>query len=129
MGFMNPEGDAMITVGMAGAVVCAGVVILHLVTAESPLKQALSARPLVYLGLISYGLYLWHLPVYKLLYYQLDGLPWGVVATVAITLSLGLASLSYRFVEQPFLGHRRRRPEAPPASEAADPPAAHPLAA
>lgn len=129
MGFTDPEGDAMITVGMAAAVVCSGVIILHLVTAESPLKQALSSRVLVYLGLISYGLYLWHLPVYKLLYTQFDGLPWGVVAVVAITLSLTLASLSYRFVEQPFLGHRRRPPETPSTRETADPPAAHPVAA
>jgi len=129
MGFMDPEGDAMITVGMAAGVVCAGVIILHLVTAESPLKQVLSARPLAYLGLISYGLYLWHLPVYKLLYLQLDGLPWGVVAAVAITLSLALASLSYHVVEQPFLGHRRRPPEASEASTPADPPASRPVAA
>ena len=106
MGFMDPEGDAMITVGMAAAIVCSGVIILHLVTAESPLKQVLSSRVLVYLGLISYGLYLWHLPVYKLFYYQLDGLPWGVVAFLAIGSSLLLASLSYRFVEQPFLRKR-----------------------
>ena len=112
MGAMDPEGDAMITVGMAAAAVCAAVIILHLVTADSPLKHALSARPLVYLGLISYGLYLWHLPVYKLLYSQFDMAPWSLVAGGAIALSLALASLSYHLVEQPFLGHRRRPSDA-----------------
>lgn len=119
MGYMDPEGDAMITVGFAAAILCASVVILHLVTEESPLSRFLAWRPLVYLGLISYGLYLWHLPVYKLLYYQLDSWPWSVVAVIAITLSLTLASLSYRFVERPFLGHRQR--PAPPPRTATHP--------
>ena len=86
-----------------------------------PLSRLLSWRPLVYLGLISYALYLWHLPVYKLLYRQLDGWPWGLVAAIAVTLSLALASLSYRFVERPFLGHRRAaapNPSAVPSGEA-----------
>ncbi len=119
MGFMDPEGDAMITMGMAAAVVGAGVVMLHLVTAESPLKQALSARPLVYLGLISYGLYLWHLPVYKLLYSQFDTAPWSLVAAASIALSLVLAALSYHLVEKPFLGHRRRPPASSEQADAA----------
>ena len=108
MGAMDPEGDLMITVGFAAAIICASVVILHLVTEESPLSRFLAWRPLVYLGMISYGLYLWHLPVYKLLYHQLDGWRWGVVAALAVALSLALAALSYRFVERPFLGHRHR---------------------
>lgn len=118
MGFMDPEGDAMIVVGMTAAALCAAVVILHLVTAESPLERALGWRPLVFLGLISYGLFLWHLPVYKLLFYQLDSRPWALVATLAVALSLVLGSLSYYLVERPFLGHRR----APtPASTTAPP--------
>lgn len=127
MGVMDPEGDAMITVGMAAAAVCAAVVILHLVTARSPLKQALSARPLVYLGVISYGLYLWHLPVYKLLYSQFETAPWGLVAGVAIALSLVLASLSYHLVEQRFLGHRRRPPDTSGPVGAAGPPVPQPV--
>lgn len=106
MGFMDPEGDAMIVVGMAAAALCAAVVILHLVTARSPLGNALRWRPLVYLGVISYGLFLWHLPVYKLVFYQLDAQPWALVALTTVALSLALGSLSYHLVERPFLGHR-----------------------
>lgn len=113
MGAMDPEGDAMITVGFVAAILCASVVILHLVTDESPLSHLLSWRPLVYLGMISYALYLWHLPVYKLLYHQLEGWRWGLVAAIAIGISVALASLSYRFVERPFLGHRRAAAPAP----------------
>ncbi len=116
MGFTDPEGDAMITVGIAASILCAAVVILHLVTASSPLSRMLSWRPLVYLGLVSYGLYLWHLPVYKLLYYQFDDWPFPAVATLAITLSLALAAASYHLVERPFLGHRRRAEDPPVAT-------------
>ena len=120
MGTMDPEGDAMITVGFVAAIVCASIVILHLVTGESPLSRLLAWRPLVYLGLVSYALYLWHLPVYKLLYHQLDGWPWALVAAVAMALSLALAAVSYRFVERPFLGHRRAPAPAPAATPSAE---------
>lgn len=115
MGFADPEGDRMIVAGMSLATVCAGLVILHLITADSPLRRALSWSPLTFLGLISYGLYLWHLPVYKLLYFQAPGLPWWFVATAAVGLSLVLATVSYRLVERPFLGHRRAAPPEPVA--------------
>lgn len=116
LGFVDPEGDAMITLGIAASILCAAVVILHLVTATSPLARVLAWRPLVYLGLVSYGLYLWHLPVYKLLYYQFDGWSFLAVATLAITVSLALAAASYHLVERPFLGHRRRVEDPPVAT-------------
>jgi peptidoglycan/LPS O-acetylase OafA/YrhL len=56
-------------------------------------------RPVVYLGVISYGLYLWHVPVTK----ALAAFPGPVVAA----LSIGIAAVSYRWIEQPFL---RRKP-------------------
>ena len=113
MGFADPEGDFMIVGGMAAASICAGVIVLHLVTSDSRLKQMLGWRPLTLLGLISYGLYLWHLPVYKLLFYQAPGLPWWLVATVAVALSVALAAASYALVERRFLGHRRVPAEVP----------------
>jgi len=52
------------------------------------------------LGRISYGLYLWHIPVYV-------ALGWVVGLPIAIL----VAVLSYRFVEQPFLTRRHRTRE------------------
>lgn len=58
--------------------------------------------PLVGLGAISYGVYLWHVP----LWHGLEPLP-GPYRTVAmIGGSIALAALSYRFIEQPFLRRR-----------------------
>lgn len=59
--------------------------------------------PLVWIGRISYGLYLWHWPV-RWFIYQKKGLPDSVPQLVtAVVLSISLTSLSYYFVEKPFL--------------------------
>lgn len=72
---------------------------------------------LVYLGKISYGLYLVHMPIFWLLFD--DGKEWpagahffgyhrplGVV--IAMVLTLGIASLSYRYFERPILRLKNR---------------------
>ena len=60
--------------------------------------RSLELRPLRYAGKISYGLYLWHYPVFIVLGWEL-GLP----------VSIGCAVLSYRYVEQPFLRRKAHR--------------------
>jgi peptidoglycan/LPS O-acetylase OafA/YrhL len=67
-----------------------------------PLRSALSLRPLVWLGAISYGVYLYHWPVFVLLRergWELSRPP-GLI--VALSITIGLAVLSYRIVEQPI---------------------------
>ena len=66
------------------------------------LARWLSWRPLVFVGLISYSLYLWHWPVIVLLKYYLvrDLGTWDICAAVA--LMTGCAVLSWRYVERPF---------------------------
>lgn len=64
--------------------------------------RALSFRPIVFVGLISYSLYLWHWPIFvygKRLFF--DRMDLGVVS-VMIAASVVLAVLSWRFVETPF---------------------------
>ena len=66
--------------------------------------RLLSAPPLVFVGLISYSLYLWHWPL--MVFQRTDGfLISGSSATaklVVIMVSIAVAILSWRFVEQPF---------------------------
>jgi peptidoglycan/LPS O-acetylase OafA/YrhL len=59
------------------------------------------ATPLVYVGLRSYSLYLWHWPIYVLMRwtYGLETLAQQIVA-ITLTIALGLAS--YSFVETPI---------------------------
>lgn len=54
-----------------------------------------------FFGLISYSLYLWHWPVFVLSSYLRDGYAHPAEAVVWMALSVALAWLSWRFVEQP----------------------------
>lgn len=64
--------------------------------------QLLSARVFVWIGLLSYSFYLWHWPVFVYANaISIDGVQrWEAVGW--ILLALGLAWLSWRFVELPF---------------------------
>ena len=65
-------------------------------------SRLLSLRPVVFIGLISYSLYLWHWPLLSLArHLTLDPLT-GVQRSAIVALSVLLASLSWRFVEQPL---------------------------
>jgi peptidoglycan/LPS O-acetylase OafA/YrhL len=58
-----------------------------------------------YVGTISYGIYLWHLPVIKFMKTLTVNPPQMLIATLAIT--LGLASLSWHTFEKPLIGLSR----------------------
>ncbi len=74
------------------------------------LATALSAPPLVGLGKISYGLYLWHYPVIVVLGERMTGQPSWVRWTVATAVSLALAIISWHIVERPWLRRKPRQP-------------------
>lgn len=67
---------------------------------QGSLNKALSIRPLVYLGRISYSWYLWHWGLFAL--YQSLVPMWLLIGS-----SCGLAALSYHFVELPLQRKRR----------------------
>lgn len=66
-------------------------------------------KPVLLIGLISYSLYLWHWPVLAFMHILWNDLSIGQ-SLLALLLSLFLAIVSYRFVEQPL---RKMRPGAP----------------
>lgn len=82
-------------------------VVLHAATGRGILVSALSLRPVVYVGLISYELYLWHYPVLMLLRRVVSAETWLVVATGAVC-SLALAAGTRAFLEKPALAWRDR---------------------
>lgn len=104
-------GPSNIPLYAAAAVMCGSMLWLSLKV--SWLSRLLSARPLVYLGKRSFGLYVFH--VAGNVFAREVLIPWlGIdptsegaywFAALALTglLAAGMAILSYRFIERPFL--------------------------
>ncbi|WP_421120292.1 acyltransferase family protein [Aquihabitans daechungensis] len=95
-GFLYDGGLALC--GLAAAVVIAAI--SH--SEPGLLSRALSFRPLCYLGLISYGIYLWHWPVITTVTAGRVGFGGLELTALRIGLSLGLALLSFYLIEQPI---------------------------
>ena len=93
---MSPSWRGMLATVAAGALVC-GVVLAE----DSRLTKVLSHPVPVYLGKISYGTYLWHWPVIKLLEETVTTRP-VVVAAIAVPISTLIAAVSYQVLETPI---------------------------
>ncbi len=93
-----PGAAALLPVAGAWLVIFAGR------TGPTWVGRALSLRPVVYVGLISYSLYLWHWPVVVIVEALSLDVPTLGGAVLIVAVSLGAAALSYRFIERPFRG-------------------------
>ena len=90
------------------ASVGAGLVIASSEHGISWVGRLLSLRPIVFIGLISYSLYLWHWPL--IVFQRTDGLLGvsGEMTKLAlIVVSIGIAWLSWKYVEMPFRSRAR----------------------
>jgi peptidoglycan/LPS O-acetylase OafA/YrhL len=70
-------------------------------------RVVLSSRPLVWFGLISFPLYLWHWPLLSLATIVQSETPSRTLRVAAVAASILLAWLTYRFVERPLRSTRR----------------------
>jgi peptidoglycan/LPS O-acetylase OafA/YrhL len=84
---------------------CALVLIACALQRAPLVARALSWTPLRLLGLVSYGVYLWHWPIYVVLTEERVHLSGVALLGVRLGVTLGIAALSYRVLEQPI---RRR---------------------
>ena len=90
-----------------------GAVALSLVTAAliaglecgSPVGRLMSLRPLVLVGLCSYGMYLWHFPVIVFTNLWLGSTTAPGFAALAVAVTFAVTAVSYVVVERPI---RRR---------------------
>lgn len=75
------------------------------------LPRALSWSPLVFLGTVSYSVYVWHYGIFAAV--ERHGVDWPAPARLAVAwvASLAVATASHRYLERPFL-RRRPRPVA-----------------
>jgi len=82
----------------------AGIFVVCAVTGETVVARGLSVRPVVFLGGISYSLYLWHLPL--LVAFAGVDRELGLPTIAAVAVAIALASCSRKFIEVPFLLRR-----------------------
>jgi peptidoglycan/LPS O-acetylase OafA/YrhL len=78
----------------------------------SAVNRLLAARPLVFVGLLSYPLYLWHLPVQTFRNYLMVTPPGPMDFAVQLAVLALLAFASWKFIESP-LRQRRWLPSNP----------------
>ena len=82
------------------------------IAARGPLARALfENRVAIFLGTVSYSLYLWHWPIADALAARLNAHAQGLARFTAIAapLVLAAAALSYAAIERPFLRLKRAR--------------------
>ena len=82
-------------------------------------RRVLALRPLAFVGLVSYGVFLWHLTWIQLLErwgFDSSWAGWMVVATAG---AVALGSASYYAVERPALSLKRLVPRRPTAGTSA----------
>jgi peptidoglycan/LPS O-acetylase OafA/YrhL len=105
----GPEFDpTRYRVGFTLQALSGGVLIVGAVRDSGLLRRSLSLPPLVFVGRISYGLYLWHLPAMVLVWQLLPEVPRAIAAFGGIALGLSIAVLSYYVLERPLLRLKRR---------------------
>lgn len=108
-----PVGDALgsWTDRLVPSVVAALAVVVVVAVVQRPTGPAarvLSVPPLVALGRISYGLYIWHLPIFKLTPPRLLPSSPVLADVVLVALSVAVAVVSYVVVERPALRLKAR---------------------
>lgn len=85
---------------------CIGTALLiYSCNLDHPLSALLRSKVLVFIGLISYSLYLWHWPIFSFLRYRGIELSFAIGAA-AIALALVLAYLTWKLVELPIRNQR-----------------------
>ena len=87
---------------------CAAIVIAA-ARVDGPFARALAWRPLARLGLISYGVYLFHWPVFLWLTADRTGLAPVPLLALRLLVTLTISLASFVFVEQPILRGNRLR--------------------
>jgi peptidoglycan/LPS O-acetylase OafA/YrhL len=111
--YMSPDGATLAIFGYTLLAVTAAVIIVDCRFNPASLSaRLLSWPPLARLGIISYGVYLWHLPIMAI--FATSGVGFGFPQqAVGLLLVLAIASLSHHGLERPLLQWSASRRAAP----------------
>ncbi|MGH7980844.1 MAG: acyltransferase family protein, partial [Limisphaerales bacterium] len=95
----------MYEVGWFLTSVFTAILIVHLVySPKSVIHWILGSPPLAYLGTISYGFYVWHFPIFRIMRVH-DPEHWRMIA---VPLAAAATMFSYYVVERPCLRLKKR---------------------
>ncbi len=116
LGLAGAAGTLLLTTTLSGvsAVAYQGGFLLSALSAAAlitgavcvvggPIDRALSVRPMVWMGTVSYGAYLWHYPVLIELDSSRTGLTGFPLLVARVVVTFTLAGLSYYLVERPVM--------------------------
>ena len=92
--------------GGLGAVALASAAVIAAASFGGPVARLLAFEPLRLLGVISYGVYLIHWPVYLSLDAKTTGLAPAALLALRVGVTVALAAVSYRLVERPIRSGR-----------------------
>jgi peptidoglycan/LPS O-acetylase OafA/YrhL len=107
---LMPDADQLFRGGFLITSIVTAVVIACVVTPNSNLNSILGLAPFVWVGKRSYGLYLWHWPVFQLTRERVDVdiSGWELFA-VRMFVTLVLVEISYQCIERPIRERRMMR--------------------
>lgn len=75
-----------------------------------PLRRLLELEGIVWVGKVSYGLYLFHWPIFVLVHPDRFGWPGPVLFAIRMLLTVAVTIVSYELIEQPIRAYRGNGP-------------------
>ena len=101
--FIDESNPALYRIAFPLAAIFGGAIITSLVHPASRFSPLLSARPMVWIGKRSYGIYLWHWIIFQVTRPNVDlaGASWAI-DTARILIVIALADISFRWIEIPI---------------------------
>lgn len=105
----NHGGSFIYEGGFTIIAILAGVVILAAVENAWVGNVVLKWKPLVVLGKVSYGLYLWHMLVFQIMGRHFTWGPKSIRIMIGIIVVSAITAASWFFIEKPFLRLKDRR--------------------
>jgi len=97
-----PDGHGPAYEGALPLVAAMSAALIVGLQAPGPVRRLLSTRPFVLLGKISYGVYLYHWPIFVLIDRKAWDVPAGVSLAVKCALTLVISVASYHLIEKPI---------------------------